>query len=177
MGLWTALQQATAESHQRIDAISAHGLSTPEAYARYLQGMHRFMTVGVQAEPTRLDWASMCRFLEWDLASLGEHTLPAPALPRMDTLAGRLGWAFVVDGSALGARLLLRDIKALGYTNAWRTNFLTAHAASSKQWPQFVAQLAAFTDTDGFYHHACAHAIVAFQHAEAAFAAAQSESV
>lgn len=160
-----ALREATAADHARLDAQFARGLPDRAAYAIYLRGMHRYATdhaCVLGLPPAEAAW------LVRDLAALALSPLPprgslAPVRDRHE----RLGWEYVMAGSSMGARMLLRQVQALGLDETHGAHFLSRHAANS-QWAQVRARLEACDR-----HNIRAQAQLQYG-ARAAFALAQS---
>ena len=80
-----------------------------------------------------------------DLDDLG---LTAPPLPERHDLhlhstcpSGLLGILYVLEGAALGARLLYRDAQALGLSDAYGARHLALQAADTGSWRAFLALL------------------------------------
>lgn len=124
------LRAATAHRHASVDGMFARGLDSTTGYRRYLLGMHRFAAdyeVAVEAAPRHSAW------LAGDLTSLALLPLPAQGVQRPATgAAARLGWRYVLAGSSMGARSLLRDAQRLGYDGQRGASFLARHAASDE---------------------------------------------
>lgn len=116
------LRTATASAHAHLDGLFPDGLADAATYGGYVRGMHRLcadIQAGWHALPpgTAVDEAVDRRvcLLETDLARLGLPVLPpGPAL----ALSGPLelaGAEYVVQGSRMGAKLLVRQARLLGY--------------------------------------------------------------
>lgn len=135
------LRDATRPAHARVDALFRHGFSGPAAYAGYLAGMHGFLGAAWHALP---DLGNSLRMLRDDLQAVG---LRAPPLPAPHPLAAGelLGWRYVIDGSTLGARVLLRQAAALGHDGQRGATFLAHHAAGSA-WEATCRELEATPD-------------------------------
>lgn len=136
------LRTRTSASHARLDAHFPEGLKTPEAYACYLAGMHRFATdyeVAVGLLPRHSFW------LARDLQHCGITPLPPSGIfsPVSDAVE-RLGWDYVMAGSSMGARYLVRQVQAMGHQDDAGASFLTRHAASD-DWTRVLDRLAAFS--------------------------------
>ena len=138
------LREATAADHARVDGCFAQGLHDDASYRRYVQGMHALpngLALGnaglasMYAEPRER--------LEQDLSALGAAPLsPAYSLNIGASDAARLGARYVVEGSALGARVLFRQAEALGHTSANGARFLAYHVGRSyTHWPLLVQAL------------------------------------
>lgn len=133
------LRRATAGLHGRVDAMFPDGLDSLHAYRRYVLGMHRFAADYeiATATPAR----SSC-WLAHDLVALSQPPLPALGvrLPLAEQ-AERLGWDYVMAGSSLGARVLLREAGRLGFDADHGAAFLARHAGGA-DWAAVQARLA-----------------------------------
>lgn len=132
------LRDRTADLHARLDSRFPTGLTTPAIYAGYLVGMHRFASdyeVMVGLLPRQSCW------LARDLQQVGLSPIPPLGVcsPIMDT-DERLGWEYVMAGSSLGARTLVRQARALGHRDDAGACFLASHA-TSHDWPAVLARL------------------------------------
>jgi heme oxygenase (biliverdin-IX-beta and delta-forming) len=174
-----ALRAATATDHARLDALLGGGLRSHGDYATYVVGLHALVRDAGDAlataalSPAWLAWGQAER-VEWlvrDLAWLRLAPLPpaAPAVPDSDAAAA--GLLYVIEGSTLGARLLVRDAVRLGHGPGRGATFLHHHAGDGAlaRWRGFVSAL----DGAHFDHHEAltlrAAASSSFQRAEAAF--------
>jgi len=169
------LRQATATCHERLDALLGSGLASTSDYAAYLRGMEGFLADAGEVLGADAMTEHMLAWLRADLAFVGL----VPSAPRLPATTepqdgpARLGWEYVVAGSALGARLLLRDVRALGLDADGGASFLAGHAESA-EWQRFLRAL-------GEPHVAvamdqvCEGAIEAFRAAERRMRAAREE--
>ncbi|MGY0505779.1 biliverdin-producing heme oxygenase [Luteimonas sp. e5] len=136
------LRAATAHDHARVDACFPDGLADAASYRRYLRGMQVLLATLGEADPGLAeDFAGLLEALRQDLG----HSVPAslPPAPRIPCAMARLGVRYVIDGSALGARLLLRQVHALGPNAGAGTAFLAYHVERSQQaWPALQHALA-----------------------------------
>lgn len=132
-----ALRTRTAAAHAALDA-HVGALDGPEAYARYLRGIHAFRApveralAGVPDAP-----APLAGLIEADMAAAG--VAPAAAR-RFDTPADAsalAGVAYVLEGSSLGARLLHRQVTAFGAD----CRHLAAQTADAGAWSAFCTRL------------------------------------
>lgn len=141
------LRQATARLHARLDACFEHGLRDAASYHRYLQGMHGLLTALAGADPG-LDaaFAGHRARLQADLAATGAGVSSTP-LHGGIRIAGdseRLGSRYVIEGSSLGARVLLRQAQALGHDPECGATFLAYHVQHGLlHWPRCLQALAA----------------------------------
>ena len=119
------LRTATRDDHRRLDAHFPDGLPDARAYRMYLRGMHRFVAdmaavLGPAPEAGSEALLALCSgahaALAADLWDLRVAPLPpSSSLPHVGTGAARLGWEYVLAGSAMGARLLRAQAARLGH--------------------------------------------------------------
>lgn len=131
------LRRATASAHGRVDALLPRGVSGRRDYAAYLRAMHRFVASSTLPGGARERYLPL---LSDDLHTLGIASEAAAANAGPDDRYERLGWAYVFEGSSLGARLLLRQAIALGFDDRSGARYLNAHAASG-EWANVLRQL------------------------------------
>ena len=176
--LRTRLREATADVHARVDARFASGLGTPQAYVHYLQGMQRTLVAfehairGWSADPAWADWVQPGRaaLLDEDLRRLGETPLTAAAVPSCDGPGGLLGTLYVIEGSAMGARVLRRGVPADA-----PAAFLDSHAGAAARWPRLAALLERHPAAGDAAHAACTSALGLFALADDSFRLAAGE--
>lgn len=168
-----SLRQATASAHARLDARVGEAFHEPGRYARYLQGMHRFLREARVALPPHPDLEAAVAALEADLADVGAPALAIAPTRRTATPDEALGWRYVIAGASLGARLLQRRAAEIGFDADQGARFLALHAAGDA-WPAFLAEV---DGRPADRHAAVLHgASRAFHAAEAAFTTALSET-
>lgn len=151
----TALQQlrsATRAQHATLDAMFSEGIGAPADYARYLRGMEHAvgMCAAADAHLARIYGATL-RHLHADLQTLRLPVLDACApCVAVDfdksaltfSNAQRLGVRYVIDGSSMGARLLIRHVQLSGWTSRQGASFLAYHLRrGSAVWPRLRARL------------------------------------
>ena len=90
--------------------------------------------------------------------------------PMIDPVA-RMGWEYVISGASVGARYLLRQVQALGYSADHGASFLAGHAGGD-DWPRFLTRLAQAELSPPQRQSLCSAALAAFAAAEHAFLAA-----
>ncbi|MFC4728643.1 biliverdin-producing heme oxygenase [Coralloluteibacterium thermophilus] len=144
------LRRATAPLHARAEALAdALGARTRQAgYRRFLRAMYRFHRAAESAlarqradgAPAAWD-AAGARLIAADLDALGEPLPPAAPALDGDGPGRGLGIRYVIEGSSLGARVLLPAVRALAMPEAGATRFLAAHAADAGRWRRFQALL------------------------------------
>jgi heme oxygenase len=141
------LRGETKELHRELDAIVGV-FSNRAEYARFLHGTFRHR-VPVEAalsdaEPVRVSpWQprKLLPELEADLADL---TLACPASEPFhlsNDMAAFLGAAYVLEGSALGARVLVKGVEPLGFGPENGARYLSAQAGSLDSWRTLLVAL------------------------------------
>ena len=143
-----ALVAATRDLHDRLD----RGVGLPAdlpAYRRYLAATWRFRSAvepalaGAQAAGRTAGWQFLpiLPALGRDIAALGmipPGKGPALTLTGMDEALGAL---YVVEGSALGARLIGQRAQDLGLGPARGAGHLAAQRGEAGRWRQFLDRL------------------------------------
>lgn len=164
-----AVRAATRDLHQdleRLDAV-AH-LSDPVRYSILMQ---RFAALHIPAEAALaphlvqvedLDFAGRSRS-----ALLKDHAgaAPFPAFPTPSARAEALGMFYVLEGSTLGGRVILRTLAERGMTGPDLAFFDPYGSETGARWRAFLAILAREVQDDDAIAAACAGAVRAFHHA------------
>lgn len=167
------LRDQTSELHRELDAIVGV-FSNRIAYGRFLQGTFRHRAP-VEAALLNIDVARLSSWqprqllpeLEADLADLALPLPVAEPLHLSNDMAAFLGAAYVLEGSALGARVLVKGVDPLGFGPEYGARYLSAQAGSLDSWR---ALLLALEELDRQAWDAAAQAGRAvFQHAIQAF--------
>lgn len=144
----TLLREETGEVHRRLEArMDAIGrLAAPESRDDLVQRYHRFheaVETAVSPLAADLDLAEWRRLplIEDALIALGLAPLPASPQPHLRNREEALGALYVLKGSALGGRVILKDLASRG---ADRTGlgFLDPHGDDvGDAWRAFVVVL------------------------------------
>jgi len=149
IGLRHRLRTATAEAHARLDeqvrALDLRGL--PE-YRRFLEAstaallpLERSL---IEAGVARIfpDWALRSRrhAILHDLARVDGVAHPLAAPPRLD-FAGVLGTMYVLEGSRLGAQVLLKSVARSSDAVVTQATAYLSHGAGRHLWQSFLALL------------------------------------
>jgi heme oxygenase len=158
-GLRERLRDATADAHRDLDAqLTAFDLTEFSGYRRFLQAsaaavlpLEAALTDGGVAEVFP-DWPDRSRSqaIEADLARLGSTPQSAIKVPPL-TRNGVLGTMYVLEGSRLGAKFLLRMVSdAVDRRVAQATAYLD-HGAGKRLWQSFLHRLDVeeLTERDG----------------------------
>jgi heme oxygenase len=137
------LRDLTADLHTKLDA-EVGAFSDLVQYRNYLRNTHRFrVAMESQALATK-GWQSeiVADLVAADLSDLGEPTekyLPAGAGHESDSAT--LGRLYVLEGSAVGARLLLRRAERLGLNARFGARHLAHQVTDPTRWPRFIQLL------------------------------------
>jgi heme oxygenase (biliverdin-IX-beta and delta-forming) len=148
-GLRALLRDKTKAAHRRLDsAISVVELRSAPHYARFLEA-HAEALLPLEATLAasgvrRLfpDWERRVRspaLLE-DIARLGGATPPFDLLEPSDD-AGMLGAMYVLEGSRLGATVLLEAVLQSPDPGIRDATAYLSHGAQERLWPSFLTAL------------------------------------
>ena len=149
-GVRQRLRAATAQVHERLDSCTRRvNLADGRNYGRFLQAQ----SGPVQALETALQEFGVTRLLpDWSLRSRSAalrhdlqylNLLPEPCTPvRLKSCAQAFGTLYVLEGSRLGARVLLQQILGAAPALAPATRFLR-HGSDQRLWTTFVQILEA----------------------------------
>ena len=177
-GARARLRAATRDAHARVDGSFPRGLEDIACYRRYLRGMHALVAAlghAFERAGTDAGWRGwwMPQRAHWLAADLDALSLPPSPTVSLG-IAGHEGMAgalYVLEGSAMGAAGLLRDVRALGFTPARGAAFLDGHGGrtAGPRWRAFVDYL----DDAGFDEpglaRMCDAAVLVFDHVHHAF--------
>lgn len=144
------LRESTADAHAALDDMIG-AFDSLSSYKIYLRGMSAFripvetMLAG-RTWPDDLSlWSEQAfgALIRADLADLNmtdDEAVPASmAIPPIGAAReDMLGMLYVLEGSALGARLLYRRAQALGLRSDFGARHLAAQAEKSDRWSRFL---------------------------------------
>ena len=154
-GVLAQVRQATRATHEAIDALLPSGLRELDAYRRYLGALRPL--VDWLGRGDRSGWPVAMRgwddgerldALNADCAALGVDAAPTTVAAAGDWPYW-LGGTYVIEGSALGARLLSRDVTALAREHpevSGARRFLDHVTRDPPRWGRFVRLLDALPD-------------------------------
>jgi heme oxygenase len=143
------LRDATADAHARLDAqLGALDLGGRDGYRVFLEANAAALLpledALEQAGVARLfpDWTSRSRrdAIRADLARMGGTTRPLAVAPLPD-IGSVLGTMYVLEGSRLGAAVLLKQVAASPDPAVAGATAYLAHGAGERLWPSFLALL------------------------------------
>ena len=88
-----------------------------------------------------LSGRSRLGLIEQDFIDLGLASEPPPPITQALSGAESLGWLYVAEGSTLGAAVLIKQARALGFDACFGARHLAGHSdARGLQWRQFLAE-------------------------------------
>ncbi len=143
------LRARTSPAHEALDKMIGP-FDSPASYRRYLQGMAAFRAA-VEATLFMADWPAalsdwqnerLSPLIAQDLddLDLAVPTFSAPSFGGLNT-EDLLGMLYVLEGSALGARLLYKRAQALGYGETFGARHLAVQSRQSGRWGVFLKLL------------------------------------
>ncbi|MFT3727663.1 MAG: biliverdin-producing heme oxygenase [Terricaulis sp.] len=170
------LRQRTAAAHAALETHVGPFVSR-SAYVRYCRGLHGFRA---SLEPALDIFARGGTCGEWrpvtiageltaDLADLNARSV-APLHIAFTSADEAIGGFYVLEGSALGARLLITQATTLGFTEWNGARHLARQAATLANWRGFLDMLESLPHLD--MERAVAGASIAFEAAASAMARA-----
>lgn len=146
--LRSALRARTASTHDELDHAVGHfgDRASYGAFARNTYRFRRAIEAAMGAAPQDWQIDHLAPVIALDLADLGLPLPPGGTFPMsLATPAQRLGVAYVLEGSSLGARVLVRAAQKLGLDAQFGARHLSRQAGDHDRWRRFVIELEATT--------------------------------
>jgi heme oxygenase len=149
-GLRDRLRDATAAAHRELDAqMSAFDLSVFSGYRRFLQASAGALlpleAALVEAGIDRLfpDWPERARseVIAADLDRLAREAHATVSVSPL-TRSGMIGTMYVLEGSRLGAKFLLKTVADAADPRISEATAYLSHGAGKRLWQSFLAKLA-----------------------------------
>jgi heme oxygenase len=173
-GLRERLRDATSAAHRELDAqLSSFDLTVLSGYRRFLQASAGALlpleAALVEAGVSRMfpDWPQRARSaaIAADLGRLGATIPRSVSVPRL-TRSGVLGTMYVLEGSRLGAKFLLKTVADAADPDLLDATAYLSHGLGLRLWQSFLRKLAGeeACDEDEAIEAACA-AFAAFERA------------
>lgn len=166
-----ALRRQTQPLHDTLDAAtSLSSLTRRDGYVGLLLANWPCVAIEQALEHAGVrdllpDWNLRRRRFDLaaDLAALEVPLPAAPPLAIATDAATILGWSYVLEGSRLGAKLMVRTVETGGSAEILKaTRFLT-HGRDTNFWGSFKTTLASFDDDPDAIAVACSAASTAFE--------------
>jgi heme oxygenase (biliverdin-IX-beta and delta-forming) len=169
-----SLQDATAILHDTVERQFVPGCVTRNAYIRYLI-MNRPLTfIEPALEAARIhrvlpDWDMRQRrlVLASDMKAMGIPAGENRTISISDDTGTLLGWSYVLEGSRLGARVILRGIESTRDQELIGATQFLRHGAGMDLWTTFTAALSRIDNDASAIERAREAARAAFSHFKA----------
>ena len=148
-GLRERLRDATAAAHRELDAqLSSFDLTVLTGYRRFLQASAGALlpleAALVAAGVTNMfpDWPERSRgaAITADLGRLGGDA-PSPVSVPPLTPGGLLGTMYVLEGSRLGAKFLLKEVAEAADPRIGAATLYLRHGTGKRLWQSFLSKL------------------------------------
>ena len=144
----SCLRNETATLHETVERHFAPGRMTRDAYIRYLMMNRPFASIEPALETARIhrvlpDWENRQRRFDLasDMRAMGIPTEEPPAIEISDDIGTLLGWSYVLEGSRLGARFILKGIETTQNQELIGATRFLRHGAGMDLWKTFTAAL------------------------------------
>ena len=150
IGLRERLRDATSAAHRELDAqLSSFDLTTFSGYRRFLQASAGALlpleAALVEAGVAKLfpDWPERARSaaIAADLERLGKDAHATVSVLPL-TPSGMIGTMYVLEGSRLGAKFLLKTVADAADPRVRAATAYLGHGAGKRLWQSFLAKLA-----------------------------------
>ncbi|SEQ02661.1 heme oxygenase [Devosia sp. YR412] len=175
LNLRSALRARTTQSHEELDRAVGHfaDLATYGKFTRDTYLFRRAVEASFVTAPAGWEIDPIAALTAQDLADL-ELDVPSSTdvAPAITTPAQRLGVAYVLEGSSLGARMLVREALKLGLREDFGARHLARQAGDHERWRRFMAELDA---TSASHDEVIAAAEATFRFALSIYAKAAHE--
>lgn len=137
-----ALRTGTRDLHDSLDA-KAGSLDSLDNYCLFLSASHALRAALEPSLTAGEGWPLLPILpeLQADMRDLGLPVTGTVQQVRLDNAAARAGALYVLEGSAIGARLIQRRAAALGLSAEWGARHLARQTASRDRWPSFLTWL------------------------------------
>ncbi len=149
-----ALKRATNEAHERVESVvrDAGMFETRDGFRRYLAATYemraRFERLLDRNNAGRV-WADypsrkIAGLVAQDIADLGGIAQDPDQAEEKSCSAGELlGVMYVLEGSSLGARILVKSVADMGLSESYGARHLFKQAEDRGAWRSFIAAMSA----------------------------------
>lgn len=149
------LRASTRHAHERLDGLVG-ALDSEARYRRFLRGLYAYRApveafLRGAAWPACLgDWRpqEISGLLAQDLADLGEALPVGETVELSNDRETLIGLSYVLEGSALGARILIGHAAELGFDEHNGARHLKKQASDLTNWRSFIERLGELPDLD-----------------------------
>lgn len=142
------LRRATAAAHASLEAVVGP-IADARNYRRYLRGLTAFRAP-LEAALRDVDWPTgfgawrpiaIAGDLRLDLADLALQPVSEISIAPLHDSTHLLGALYVIEGSALGARIVSGAAQGLGFDATFGARHLATQTAGTANWRDFVQLL------------------------------------
>ncbi|KQY18121.1 hypothetical protein ASD36_05915 [Rhizobium sp. Root1334] len=145
----TQLRETTSQAHASLDNMVG-SFDSPDTYRHYLRWISAFREA-VEDKLASAVWPGhgdnwdvemFSGLIAEDLRDLNVAPQPPVNAPDMElSRESLLGMLYVLEGSALGARVLYKRAQSLGFDADFGARHLAVQSRRSDRWPAFLAML------------------------------------
>ncbi|MDA9468449.1 biliverdin-producing heme oxygenase [Bradyrhizobium sp. CCBAU 53415] len=155
-GLRERLRDATSDAHRKLDAqLCAFDLAGISGYRRFLHASAGALLpleaalAEAGVDHVFPDWPERSRSaaIASDLARLGASVAVMVSVPPL-TRAGMLGTMYVLEGSRLGAKFLLKAVADANDPRIGEATSYLRHGAGKRLWQSFLSKLESEEECD-----------------------------
>jgi heme oxygenase len=164
-----SLQNATAILHKTVERYFVQERMTRDAYIQYLMMNRPLASIEPALEAASIhrvlpDWDMRQRrfVLESDMDAMGIPIGETRAIAICDDIGALLGWTYVLEGSRLGARFILKGIESTQDQELIGATRFLRHGAGMDLWSTFTTALSLIDNDPSAIGSACEAAIAAF---------------
>lgn len=147
-----ALKRATNEAHDRVESVvrDAGMFETRDGFRRYLAATYEMraryerLLDSNHAERVWVDYPGrkIADLVAQDIADLGGVAIAPEADDKKTCSAGELlGVMYVLEGSSLGARILVKSVAEMGLSSSFGARHLFKQAEDRGAWRSFIAAM------------------------------------
>ena len=164
------LRERTQPAHRRLDSMIGP-IETPERYRAFVGGSYAHR-LAVEAYLGSVSWPGALQgwrptriapLIALDLVDLGLDEPAIEPLALSNDMSCAIGVAYVLEGSALGARLIARMAAGLGFDELHGARHLAGQERGLGNWRAFTSLIEEADSIDR--HTAAAAASATFEHA------------
>jgi heme oxygenase len=166
-----SLQNATAILHQMVEQCFTPRRMTRDAYIQYLMMNRPLASIEPALEAGRVhrvlpDWDMRHRrfFLASDMDAMGIPAGETRVIAISDDIGTLLGWSYVLEGSRLGARFILKGLESTRDQELIGATRFLRHGAGMNLWTTFTVALSRIDNDPLAIESACEAARAAFSY-------------
>jgi heme oxygenase (biliverdin-IX-beta and delta-forming) len=164
-----SLRNETADLHEAVERHFVPGRMTRDGYVRYLLMNRPFASIEPALEAACIhrvlpDWDMRRRrfVLASDMEAMGIPIGEICTIPISDDFGTLLGWSYVLEGSRLGARFILKEVESTQSQELIGAAWFLRHGAGMALWASFTGTLSRIDNDPSAIESACEAARAAF---------------